>query len=323
MREISFTEAIREALREEMRRDSDVFVIGIDVGLRPGTTKVTTGLAEEFGTDRLINTPIAEGIISGAAVGAALMGMRPVAEIMFADFVMAIMEPMVTVAARARYITDGGASVPMVVRTPFSLGGAYMSNFEAWFVHVPGIKVVMPSTPYDAKGLLKSAIRDDNPVVFYEHQDFHRELKGPVPEEEYTIPLGVGDIKREGTDVTVVATGKMVHEALAAAEELAKESISVEVVDPRSLYPIDKNMILGSVRKTGRLVVAHEACKTGGIGAEISAIVSEEVFPSLKAPIARVANPDVHVPYIIPLQKLVVPSKDDIIESVRKVMSTG
>ncbi len=323
MREITFREALREALREEMRRDPNVYVVGIDVGIRPGTSKVSTGLAEEFGADRFVNTPIAEGIIVGSSVGAALMGMRPVTELLFGDLLTAAMEAMVTVASRARYASGGEAKVPMVLRAPFSISGTYMSNFEAWFVHIPGLKVVMPSTPYDAKGLLKSAIRDDNPVVFFEHQNFHRNLKGPVPEEEYTIPLGVADIKREGSDVTIVATARMVHEALAAAEELAGESISLEIVDLRSLYPIDKAMILNSVKKTGRLIVAHEAWKTAGIGAEISAIVTEEAFSALKAPIIRVASPDVHLPYIAPLQKLLLPTKDDIISAVKKIVSSG
>ncbi|MDP3878683.1 MAG: alpha-ketoacid dehydrogenase subunit beta [Dehalococcoidales bacterium] len=321
MRELSFTEAIREALREEMRRDPRVYVIGLDAGIRPGVSKVTTGFEEEFGSDRVISAPIAEGIIAGSSVGAALMGMRPVAELLVADFMSAAMEPMFTSASRARYVSDGGAKVPLVLRTRVGGVGQYVASVEAWFVHIPGLKVVMPSTPYDAKGLLKSSIRDDNPVIFFEHGSLHQDMKGPVPEEEYTIPLGVADIKRTGSDVTVVAAAKMVHEALAAAEELAQESISVEVLDLRSLYPIDKTMLLNSVRKTGRLIVAHQAWKTAGIGAEISAIVAEEALGALKAPVARVATPDVPVPTAYPLQRLVLPGKDDISSAVRKVMA--
>ena len=321
MRELSFTEAIREALQEEMRRDSSVYVIGLDVGIRAGVPKVTTGLEEEFGSDRLINTPIAEGIIAGSSVGAALMGMRPVAEVIVADFLSATMEAMFTNASKARYVSDGEAKVPMVLRVRVGGAGQYTASVEAWFVHVPGIKVVMPSTPYDAKGLLKSSIRDDNPVVFFEHGSLHQDSRGPVPEEEYTIPLGVADIKREGSDVTIVATAKMVHEALAAAEELAGESISLEVVDLRCPYPIDKRMILNSVKKTGRLIVTHQAWKTAGIGAEISTIVAEEAFSALKAPIVRVATPDVPVPFNYPLQRLILPTKDSIIAAVKEVLS--
>ena len=279
---------------------------------------MTTGLLEAFGTDRVINTPISEGLITGASVGAALMGMRPVAEIRFADFFSTPMESMFTVASRARYVSNGEATVPMVLRTCIGGGGQYTASVEAWYAHIPGLKVVIPATPYDAKGLLKSAIRDDNPVVFFEHESLYEDLEGPVPEEEYTIPLGAGDIKREGSDVTVVAVGAMVHDALAAAEELAGESISLEVVDLRSVYPIDRSMILNSVRKTGRLIVVHQAWKTAGIGAEISAIVAEEAGLVLKAPLVRVTSPDVHVPFSYPLQRLVLPSKDDVVHAVKQ-----
>ncbi|MBI4187897.1 MAG: alpha-ketoacid dehydrogenase subunit beta [Chloroflexi bacterium] len=322
MREISFTEAIREALREEMRRDPSVYVVGLDHGIRAGISKVTTGLEEEFGSDRVINAPIAEGIIAGHTVGAALMGQRPVAEILSADFMSAAMEPMFTNAGRARYVSNGEAKVPLVIRTRVGGVGQYVSSPEAWFVHMPGVKVVFPSTPYDAKGLLKSSIRDDNPVVFFEHGSLHQDAKGPVPEEEYTIPLGVADIKQAGKDVTVVTFAKLVQDALEAAAELAKESISVEVLDLRTLYPIDKAAILNSVKKTGRLVVAHQAWKTCGIGAEITAIVAEEALSSLKAPVVRVAGPDAPIPYNYPLQKLVMPGKDDIVSAVRKVMAS-
>ena len=322
MRELTFAEAIHEALVEEMRRDPDVFLIGEEIGAHVRPPSVTAGLWGEFGGDRVIDAPISEAIIAGSAVGAAFAGMRPIVDLLVADFMVDAMDVIVHQAAKGRYVSDGEAKVPMVVRASFGHGREDMANFEAWFVHVPGLKVVMPSTPYDAKGLLKSAIRDDNPVMFFEHGSFGRGLSGPVPEEEYTVPLGVGDIKREGSDVTIVATARMVHEALAAAEELTQEAIGLEVVDLRSLYPIDKTIVLDSVNKTGRLVVVHQAWKTGGVGAEISAIVAEEAFSSLKAPIARVAALDVPVPFNPALQAIALPSKDDIVNAVRNVLST-
>jgi len=322
MRKINFREALNEALQEEMRRDSAVFVMGEDVATPPGETRVNTGLREEFGADRVINTPISEGMITGTSAGAAIMGMRPVSEIRFADFLSTPLEAIFSVASRVSYVSDGEAKAPMVLRTCIGRGGMYRASVEAWYAHVPGVKVVIPSTPYDAKGLLKSAIRDDNPVIFFEHEDFYEDLIGPVPEEEYTIPLGVADIKREGSDATIVAIGTMVHEALAAAEELAGESINLEVVDLCSASPIDKTMILDSVRKTGRLIIAHHAWKTAGIGAEISAIVAEEAMPALKAPIIRVASLDVHAPFSYALQRHVLPSRENIINAVKDSLSS-
>lgn len=322
MREITFGEAIREALREEMLRDPTVYIIGEDVGINARPSRVSAGFYQEFGSDRVIDSPIAEGAIIGTSVGAALAGMRPVADLMQLDFMLDGMDVLVTHASRARYSSDGEVKVPMVIRATFGSGVEAFMNLEAWFMHVPGLKVVMPATPYDAKGLLKSAIRDDNPVIFLEHGSFGRELKGLVPEEEYTIPLGTADIKREGSDVTIVATARMVHEALAAAEELTKESISLEVVDLRSVSPIDKITILDSVKKTGRLIVAHDAWKTGGVGAEISAIVCEETLSSLKAPIARVAGLDVPMPAHPALRAMALPSRADIVDAAKKMMGS-
>ena len=323
MRELTYSEAINEALREEMFRDSTVYIIGEDVGIYAMAHKASAGLYAEFGGDRVIDTPIAEAMIVGTSVGAALAGMRPVADLGIADFMLDGMDVLVNYAARARYCSDGEVKVPIVIRASFGAGGEMDLNLEAWFMHVPGLKVVMPSTPYDAKGLLKSAIRDDNPVIFFDHGTLYRELKGLVPKEEFTIPLGVADIKREGDDVTIVATAKMVHEALAAAEDLAKESISLEVVDLRSIYPIDMTMVLNSVNKTGRLVIAHQAWKTGGIGAEISAVVAEEAFSSLKAPITRVAHPDVPTPAGYTLENVFYVGANEIINAVHELIKWG
>jgi pyruvate/2-oxoglutarate/acetoin dehydrogenase E1 component len=325
MREITYAEAIREALRQEMRRDERVFLIGEDIGIYGGAFGVTYGLLEEFGEERVRDTPISEQAIAGAATGAALTGMRPVAEIMFMDFIALAMEQLANQAAKIHFMFGGKAEVPMVLRTPAGAGtGAaeqHSQSLEAWFVHVPGLKVVMPSTPYDAKGLLLSAIRDDNPVIFVEHKLLYS-TKGPVPEEEYTIPLGVADVKREGGDVTVVATSVMVKRALAAAEKLAQEGIEVEVVDPRTLKPLDTETITQSVTKTGRFIIVHEAPKTGGFGAEVSARITEgESFFYLEAPVRRLAGMDVPIPYNRNLERGVVPQEEDIIEAVREIVS--
>ncbi len=324
-REITYAEAIREALRQEMRRDERVFLIGEDIGIYGGAFGVTYGLLEEFGEERVRDTPISEQTIAGAAIGAALIGMRPVAEIMFMDFVTLAMEQMVNQAAKLRFMFGGKAKVPMVLRTPAGSGtGAaaqHSQSLEAWFVHVPGLKVVMPSTPYDAKGLLISAIRDDNPVIFVEHKLLYK-TKGPVPEEEYTIPLGVADVKREGSDVTIVATSIMVRRALAAAEKLAQEGIEAEVIDPRTLKPLDTETIISSVMKTGRALIVHEAPKTCGFGAEVSARITEgEAFFYLDAPVRRLAGMDVPIPYNPKLERGVVPQEEDIIKAVRELVS--
>jgi|YelNatPaOPRAMG01_1025707.scaffolds.fasta_scaffold02552_7 pyruvate dehydrogenase E1 component beta subunit len=324
MRELRYVEAIREALRQEMRRDERVFLIGEDIGVYGGAFGVTDGLLEEFGPERVIDTPISEQAIIGVAVGAALVGMRPVAEIMFMDFVTLAMEQIVNQAAKIHFMFGGAASVPIVIRTPAGAGtGAaaqHSQSLEAWFAHVPGLKVVMPSTPYDAKGLLISAIRDDNPVIFIEHKLLYR-TKGLVPEEEYTIPLGTAEIKREGRDVTVIATSLMVVRALAAAEKLAQEGIEVEVVDPRTLKPLDVETILKSVMKTGRVLIVHEAPLTCGFGAEVSARISEsEAFYYLNAPIRRLTGLDVPIPYNRNLERSVIPQEEDIIRAVRELV---
>jgi pyruvate/2-oxoglutarate/acetoin dehydrogenase E1 component len=324
-RDITYAEAIREALRQEMVRDPSVFLMGEDIGVYGGAFGVTVGLLEEFGEERVRDTPISEAVIAGAAAGAALTGMHPVAEIMFMDFTTLAMEQLVNQAAKTRYMFGGRAKVPMVLRTPAGSGtgaaGHHSQSFEAWFVHVPGIKVVMPSTPYDAKGLLISAIRDQNPVMFVEQKLLYR-TKGPVPEEEYTVPLSVADVKRQGRDVTIVATGVMVTRSLAAAEELAKEGVEVEVVDPRTLKPYDAETITQSVVKTGRLLVVHEACKTGGFGAEISAMISEgPAFTYLNAPIKRLAGLDIPIPYNRTLEYHTVPQEENIVAAARELMT--
>jgi pyruvate/2-oxoglutarate/acetoin dehydrogenase E1 component len=324
MREITYAEAIREALRYEMSRDESVFLLGEDVGRYGGAFGVSYGLLDEFGEERVRDTPISEAGIMGAATGAALMGMHPVAEIMFMDFTTIAMDQLVNQAAKLRFMFGGKAKVPLVLRTPGGSGtGAaahHSQSVEAWFIHVPGLKVVMPSTPYDVKGLLLASIRDENPVVFVEHKLLYK-TKGPVPEEEYTIPLGTADIKRQGEDLTIVATSIMVPRALEAAETLAKEGIDAEVVDPRTLKPLDDETIFKSVIKTGRVIIAHEACKTGGAGAEIAArIVESEAFDYLDAPIKRLAGLDIPVPYNRNLERHMVPQAENIVIAARELL---
>jgi len=324
MREISYRDALREALREEMQRDHTVFLLGEDIGRYwGGAFKVTKGLAEEFGDERVRDTPISESAIIGAAVGAAITGMRPVAEIMFGDLTTLAMDQIVNQAAKIRYMFGGQAKVPLVIRTPFGGGvniAAHHSQcLEALFMHIPGLQVAVPSTPYDAKGLLKTAIRNDNPVIFCEHKLLYP-ITGPVPEEEYTLPFGEADIKREGSDVTIIATLYMVHKALNAAEKLEEEGIIAEVVDPRTLVPLDKETIINSVKKTGRVVIVTEDCKTAGVSAEIAAIIAEEALDYLDAPIKRVANPDVPIPFSPPLESYVIPDEKRIIEAVKEVV---
>ncbi|NIN64135.1 MAG: alpha-ketoacid dehydrogenase subunit beta [Anaerolineae bacterium] len=325
MREITYAQAIREALRQEMTHDDSVFLIGEDVGRYGGAFGVSYGLVDEFGEERVRDTPISEAGIMGAATGAALVGMRPVAEIMFMDFTTIAMDQLVNQAAKIRFMFGGKAKVPLVLRTPGGSGtGAaahHSQSLEAWFVHVPGLKVVMPSTPYDAKGLLLASIRDDNPVVFVEHKLLYK-TKGPVPEEEYTIPLGVADVKRPGKDVTIVATSIMVPRALEAAEILREEDVEVEVVDPRTLKPFDDETVTKSVIKTGKVLVAHEACKTGGVGAEIAArIVESEAFDYLDAPITRLAGLDIPVPYNRNLERHMVPQAENIAAAVKDLLA--
>jgi pyruvate/2-oxoglutarate/acetoin dehydrogenase E1 component len=323
MRQISYRQALQEGLREEMQHDESVFLLGEDIAEFGGSYKVTAGLLEEFGPERVRNTPISEAAIVGAALGAALVGMRPVAELMYIDFSAIAMDQIVNQAAKVRYMFGGKARASLVIRTQGGAGRSsaaqHAQSLEAWFVHIPGLKVVQPSTPYDAKGLLKTAIRDDNPVMFIEHKLLYP-VQGPVPEEEYLIPLGQADIKRAGNDVTVVATSRMVHRALAAAEQLASEGIDVEVVDPRTLNPLDEDTLLNSVRKTQRLVIVHEAYERGGIGAEIAALVASKAVDSLDAPIERVAGLNTPMPFSPKLENYVVPSEERIISGIKRVL---
>jgi acetoin:2,6-dichlorophenolindophenol oxidoreductase subunit beta len=325
-REMTYREALHDALAEEMARDPNVFVMGEDIGKHGGTFKVTEGLLEQFGETRVVETPICESGFIGAAVGAAMMGMRPVAEIMFADFITICMDQLVNNAAKMRYMYDGEISVPMVVRAPqgagLRMGVHHSQSFEAWFAHVPGLKVAIPSTPADAKGLLKSAIRDDDPVVFLEHKMLYS-TKGPVPDGEYLVPLGKADVKRVGSDVTVIATSLMVLRALAAAERLQQEGISVEVVDPRTLQPLDTETLVASARKTGRVVVVHEAPGPYGAGAEIATAINQGAFGYLDMPIERVTLPFVPVPFSPGLEDYVVPREEQIIAAVRRTLGVA
>ncbi len=322
MRKITYREALKEALREEMRRDPRVFLLGEDIAQFGGSYKVTQGLLDEFGPERVRNTPISEAAIVGAAVGAALTGMRPVAELMYVDFSGIAMDQIANQAAKNRYMFGGKAKVPMVLRTQGGTGRSsaaqHAQSLEAWFIHIPGLKVVMPATPYDAKGLLKTAIRDDNPVVFIEHKLLYPET-GEVPEEEYLVPLGVADVKRAGEDVTVVAHSRMVHLALRAADRLVADGISCEVVDPRTLDPLDSAAILRSVEKTSRLVILQEAVAQCSFASEVAALVAEEALDCLDAPIRRVTALDTPMPFSPRLERFVVPSEERLIAAVREV----
>ena len=321
---LTVLEAVREAMREEMARDERVFVMGEDVGIRGGVFLATDGFIDEFGEERVIDTPLAESSIAGIGVGAAVNGMRPIAEIEFADFIWPTINQIVGEAARVRYGTNGQVCVPLVVRAPYGggvRGGLYHSqSVEAFFAHTPGLKVVMPATPYDAKGLLKSAIRDDDPVVFLEHKRTYRLVRGEVPEAEYTLPIGSADVKRAGGDVTVVTYGLMVHHCLEAAQELAQEGIDVEVVDLRTVRPIDRDTILESVRKTGKVIVVHEDTKAVGIGAEVAAIVSEDAFDHLDGPVMRLAGPEIPaMPYSPPLEAMFMIDSKKVAEAIRRL----
>jgi len=324
MKELTIRDALREALREEMKRDKTVFLLGEDIGRYwSGAFGVTKGLAEEFGDERVRDTPISESAIIGVGVGAAITGMRPVAEIMFGDLSALAMDQICNQAAKIRYMFGGQVNVPLVIRTPFGAGvniaSHHSQSLEAWFMHTPGLYVAVPSTPYDAKGLLKTAIRGTNPVFFVEHKLLYP-VKGVIPEEDYTVSFGVADVKREGTDVTIFATLYMVHKALAAAEKLSKEGVNAEVVDPRTLSPLDKSTIVKSVKKTGRIVIVTEDCKTAGVSAEIAAIVAEEAVDYLDAPIKRVAEPDTPIPFSPPLEQFVIPDEKRIIKAVKETI---
>jgi pyruvate dehydrogenase E1 component beta subunit len=314
--------ALNEALKQEMERDPNVYILGEDVGKFGGCFGVTQGLFDHFGEKRVLDTPITESVIVGTATGSAATGLRPVAELMFVDFIGCAMDQLYNQAAKMHFMFGGKARIPMVLRMPQGAGiGAaaqHSQSLEAWFMHIPGLKVVMPSTPYDAKGLLIAAIRDDNPVVFLEHKLLYG-VEGEVPDEPYTLEIGKADVKREGEDVTVIASSKMVSEALAAAEELAEKGISVEVVDPRTITPLDMDTILASVKKTHSVVIAHEAVKHGGAGAEIAARIAEEAFDYLDAPVTRIGAPFAPVPFSPPLEQAYIRGAADIVTAVMSI----
>jgi len=322
MPELTLIEAVRQALDEELGRDENVFIMGEDVGLRGGVFRATQGLIEKYGAERVIDTPLAELSIAGVGIGAALYGMRPVCEIQFGDFIYPAMNQLVSEAAKLCYRSNGEWTVPMVIRAPYGGGiggGLYHSqSVEAFFTHVPGLKVVIPSNPYDAKGLLKSAIRADDPVLFFEPKKGYRLIKGEVPDGEYTVPIGPAKVTRQGMDLSLFAYGMMHYYALQAAETVAAEGISVEVVDLRTLYPVDRGTILESVRKTGKALVVHEDNLTGGYGAEVAATIAEGAFSDLDAPVRRLCGPDVPaVPFSHPLQEWFMVNPDKIAAAIR------
>ncbi len=324
MRNLTYAEAIREAMTLEMRRDENVFLLGEDIGVYGGSFGVTAGMIDEFGSERVKDTPISEAVIVGAAAGAAMMGMRPVAEIMFSDFVTIAMDQLVNQAAKLHYMFNGKVSVPMVVRLAAGSGtGAaaqHSQSPEAWLCNVPGLKIAAPSTPADAKGLMTAAIRDNNPVVFLEQKKLY-ETRGAVPEGEYVVPLGKADVKREGTDVTIVSYGRMMPRCLEAAEQLEQDDISTEVIDLRTLVPLDRDAVIESVKKTGRLLIVHEACRTGGFGGEIAVSVAEsDAFAALLAPIRRCTGLDVPVPFSPGLEADIVPSVGRIRDEAKSMI---
>ena len=323
MSEIFYKEAVRDALREEMRRDETVFLLGLDIGRFGGTYKATQGLWEEFGGERVRDTPLSEAAIAGCAVGAAMTGLRPVAEIMYIDFTTIAMDQIVNQAAKLGYMSGGQARIPVVFRTQEGAGRSsaaqHAQSLEAWFAHIPGLKVALPATPEDAKGLLKTAVRDDAPVMFIEHKLLYN-TRGEAPEEEYTIPFGRARVCRPGSDVTVVALSRMVLRAMEAAEQLAGEGVSVEVIDPRTIVPLDIDAIVASVEKTGRLVVAHEAYTRCGFGAEIAAQVMERALYSLEKPVKRVCGRNVPVPFAPVMEDFVIPGAGDIVRAVKELL---
>jgi len=317
-------EAVREAMQEEMRRDERVFLMGEDVGKRGGVFLASQGFLEEFGPKRVVDMPLAEASIAGIAIGAALHGMRPIAEMQFTDFIWPAVNQLVGEAARIRYGTDGRVGVPIVVRSPYGggvRGGLYHSqSAEGFFAHTPGLKVVCPATPYDAKGLLKAAIRDDDPVMFFEHKRTYRLVRGEVPDGDYTVPIGKADVKREGEHLTLITYGLALHYALEAAVEVEKDGISVEVVDLRTLRPLDEATVLASVEKTGKALIVHEDNLTGGIGAEVAALIAEKAFTSLDGPVARLCGPDVPaMPYAPNLEAAFMLDKEKIAKAIRKL----
>jgi acetoin:2,6-dichlorophenolindophenol oxidoreductase subunit beta len=323
MAELSYREAVRDAMSTAMRRDDDVFIMGEDIAEMGGSMGVTQGMLEEFGPERVRNTPISEMAIVGAGIGAAIAGMRPIVEIMYQDFTTLAMEQIVSQAAKHRYMSGGQIKVPITIRTQggagWSPGAQHAQQLEAWFVHVPGLKVVFPSTPEDVRGLLWSSIYEDNPIVFFEHRTLYG-IKGEVPDEIEPIEIGKARIHREGEDVTVVATGRLVHESLRAAEQAAEEGISVEVFDPRTLQPLDEDALIASVKKTNRAVVAHEAVTRMGWGAEVAAVVQEQAFDYLDAPVARVGAKFTPIPFAPVMEEWVVPHAEDVLAAIRKTV---
>ncbi len=327
MREITYIEAINEALIEEMERDEKVFIMGEDISIGYGGGGVfgaTRGLLEKFGEKRVIDTPLSESAIVGCAGGAALMGYRPIAEIMFGDFLTLTADHMVNITSKMRWVLGGAADVPIVYRTAYGAGvGAglhHSQSLEAWFAHIPGMKVVMPSTPADAKGLLKASIRDNDPVLFMEHKLLYKRLKGPVPEEEYVTPIGQGAIMREGDDISIIATGAMVHQGLEAATILEKGGISAEVVDPRTILPLDENIILRSVEKTGGAVIVHEAPTTGGFGGEIAALLADKGIDYLDGPVKRVGALFCPVPSCPEMEQYYLPNAEKIVQAAKDIL---
>jgi 2-oxoisovalerate dehydrogenase E1 component beta subunit len=319
--EVTYLEAISQALDEQMTRDERVFLMGEDIGQYGGAFRITEGFLEKYGEWRILDTPLAESGFVGAAIGAAMMGLRPVVEMQFADFISCAFDQITEVAAKNHY--RWGAAVPMVIRAPFG-GGIHGGPFhsecpEGWFFHSPGLKLVAPSTPYDAKGLLKAAIRDPNPVIYFEHKFLYRRIKAALPDDDFIVPIGKADVKRPGNDISVITYGAMVHLALEAAQMLEKEGIELEVVDLRTLAPLDKEAIYSSVHKTSKAIVLHEDNKTGGIGAEIAALLAEECFDSLDGPIVRIAAPDTPVPFSTPLEEFFLPKTADILAAARKL----
>ncbi len=322
-RVIMYREALNEALREEMCRDSSVFIMGEGIADRGGSYKVTVGLLDEFGAKRVIDTPIAEASFTGAGIGAAIVGMRPVVEILFVDFAMLVMDQVVNQAAKYKFMSGGKAKVPFVLRSQGGVGNGlaaqHSQSLDAIFYHIPGLKLVMPSTPYDAKGLLKAAIRHDDPVIFLEHKLLYM-TKGYVPQEEYVVEFGKGDVKRKGKDVTLIAWSNMIPRSLLAAQKLAEEGIEVEIIDPRTLVPLDKDLILSSVRKTEHVVIVQEAVRRGGVASDIASIIQAEAFDYLNAPIEILAGLNTPIPFNLHLESACVPREDDIVKAVKKVL---
>ena len=319
-----YIDAIRDAIQEEMRRDASVFVLGEDVGVRGGVFRVTQGLIEEFGEARIMDTPLAESAIAGVAIGAAAYGMKPIAEIQFADFIMPAMNQIISEAAKMRYRSNNDWHCPLVIRAPYGGGvhGAlyHSQSLEALFYHVPGLKIVMPTTAADAKGLLISAIRDPDPVLYFEHKGMYRLIKDDVPDGEHTVPIGKAAVRRQGVDITVITYGLMVHHALEAAQELESEGVSTELLDLRTVAPLDRDAIVAAARKTGKVLIVHEDNKTGGVGAEVSAIIAEEALFDLDAPIARLCGPDIPaMPFSPPMERFYMLDPDKIATAMRRL----